>query len=330
MQHLRLGHTRLRVPEPFRCLRRSGTASSPSLAPPAKKQRVLLGQGGPHRGATRQCYRRLLRRWDSSVLFDLLRSERDRHRGGARESRAALLGRVRPDLQLLPAVQKIVGRPTWWCWLLLLAIIPFIGAVALFVLWIIVAIDLSKSFGHDIPFALGLIFLSIIFFYILWLDRAPTGVRPLWWQAEVAPSASPASTGASRPTGSLPVWAASCPTGSLPATGNPRLRAAAWIRATSSLRAASRLRATPGLRAAAWIRPVPTWIRSAPRRIPAASVLPAARRLPAASLLPAARGRAPADSSASDRLRAADSVAVGPVRPSALRNPSRRSRRAGA
>ncbi len=29
---------------------------------------------------------------------------------------------------------KIVGRPTWWCWLLLLAIIPFIGAVALFVL----------------------------------------------------------------------------------------------------------------------------------------------------------------------------------------------------
>ncbi len=57
-------------------------------------------------------------------------------------------------------LMKIVGRPGWW---LILLFIPFVN----FVIWIIVMVDLSKSFGHGVGFALGLIFLSFIFILIL-------------------------------------------------------------------------------------------------------------------------------------------------------------------
>jgi hypothetical protein len=55
---------------------------------------------------------------------------------------------------------KIVGRPGWW---LILFLIPFVN----FVVWIIVAIDLAKSYGKGTGFAIGLIFLSVIFILIL-------------------------------------------------------------------------------------------------------------------------------------------------------------------
>jgi hypothetical protein len=66
---------------------------------------------------------------------------------------------------------KVVGRPAWWTALILLAIIPIVGGLALFVIYIIVAIDLAKSFGHSGAFAIGLIIpvVSLVFFYILWL-----------------------------------------------------------------------------------------------------------------------------------------------------------------
>ena len=55
---------------------------------------------------------------------------------------------------------KIVGRPWWW---LLLYFIPFVGFITL----IIVANDVSKSFGKGVGFTLGLIFLPFIFVPIL-------------------------------------------------------------------------------------------------------------------------------------------------------------------
>jgi hypothetical protein len=55
---------------------------------------------------------------------------------------------------------KVVGRPWWWFVLLL---IPLVG----FVIYIIITNDLSKSFGHGAGFTLGLLFLSLIFYYIL-------------------------------------------------------------------------------------------------------------------------------------------------------------------
>ena len=55
---------------------------------------------------------------------------------------------------------KIVGRPGWW---LVLYLVPFVNIV----IWIIVSVDLAKSFGKGTGFALGLIFLTPIFYLIL-------------------------------------------------------------------------------------------------------------------------------------------------------------------
>jgi hypothetical protein len=74
---------------------------------------------------------------------------------------------------------KIAGRPTWWTWFVLLPIIPFLGSLAFLVIAIIVLHDVSKSFGHGGGFTVGLVLLSIIFWYILWLGssqyRGPAG-----------------------------------------------------------------------------------------------------------------------------------------------------------
>ena len=60
---------------------------------------------------------------------------------------------------------KIVGRPGWW---LILFLIPFVG----FIIWIIVAYDLARSFGHGAGFTIGLILLSWIFLLILGLNSS--------------------------------------------------------------------------------------------------------------------------------------------------------------
>lgn len=57
-------------------------------------------------------------------------------------------------------VLEIVGRPIWWIFLLL---IPVVG----FVVTIIVAIDLAKSFGHGALYGFGLAFFSFVFGPIL-------------------------------------------------------------------------------------------------------------------------------------------------------------------
>lgn len=55
---------------------------------------------------------------------------------------------------------KIVGRPIWW---ILLMLIPLVN----FVIIIIVYIDLAKSFGKGVGFAIGILLLGFIFVPIL-------------------------------------------------------------------------------------------------------------------------------------------------------------------
>jgi hypothetical protein len=62
---------------------------------------------------------------------------------------------------------KVIGRPGWWILLFLLAIIPFVGWIAVLVLGIIIAIDLAKSFAKSSGFAVGLFLLNFIFVPIL-------------------------------------------------------------------------------------------------------------------------------------------------------------------
>jgi hypothetical protein len=58
----------------------------------------------------------------------------------------------------------IAGKPWWW---ILLCLIPLVNIIVL----IIVYVSLARNFGKGVGFALGLMFLSFIFFPILaWGD----------------------------------------------------------------------------------------------------------------------------------------------------------------
>lgn len=62
----------------------------------------------------------------------------------------------------------ICGKPWWWMLIMIFAgIIPFAGPIVVLVFTIMLYVALSKSFGHGVGFALGLIFLSPIFIMIL-------------------------------------------------------------------------------------------------------------------------------------------------------------------
>jgi hypothetical protein len=55
---------------------------------------------------------------------------------------------------------KIIGREWWW---ILLLLIPIVNIVV----WVIVSLDLAKSFGRGTGFGIGLFFLPFIFSLIL-------------------------------------------------------------------------------------------------------------------------------------------------------------------
>lgn len=65
-------------------------------------------------------------------------------------------------------VLQIVGRPAWW---VILCLIPVVN----FIVVIILAIDLAKSYGKDTMFAFGLLLLTPIFLPILAFGKAQYG-----------------------------------------------------------------------------------------------------------------------------------------------------------
>jgi len=60
---------------------------------------------------------------------------------------------------------KVVGRPWWW---LLLLLVPLVNVVVL----VVVFHDLSRSFGHGAGFTVGLVLLTVVFYFVLWLDSS--------------------------------------------------------------------------------------------------------------------------------------------------------------
>jgi hypothetical protein len=60
---------------------------------------------------------------------------------------------------------KVAGRPGWW---VILMFIPFVNLI----IWIILCIDVAKSFGKGAGFGIGLLLLPIIFFPILGFGNA--------------------------------------------------------------------------------------------------------------------------------------------------------------
>lgn len=83
---------------------------------------------------------------------------------------------------------QIVGRPWWWLLLMLASIIPFVGWIVSLVVSIIVANDLSKSFGKGVGMTVLLVLLPVIGYPILGFGDAkyagpaaagqPGGVQP--------------------------------------------------------------------------------------------------------------------------------------------------------
>lgn len=59
----------------------------------------------------------------------------------------------------------IVGRPIWW---FLLLLIPLVNVVV----WIVLSIDLARSFGKDAAYGIGLAFLPFIFHPMLAFGEA--------------------------------------------------------------------------------------------------------------------------------------------------------------
>jgi hypothetical protein len=62
---------------------------------------------------------------------------------------------------------KVIGRPTWWLALLLLAIVPFVGPIALMVVYIVIALDVAKSFGKSPAFGIIALWLFSIVGYLI-------------------------------------------------------------------------------------------------------------------------------------------------------------------
>ncbi|MEX2405717.1 MAG: DUF5684 domain-containing protein [Actinomycetota bacterium] len=89
---------------------------------------------------------------------------------------------------------KIVGRPVWWIFLLL---VPIANIIVLFVVYI----DLAKSFGKSAGFGVGLALLGIIFLPILaWGDstyRGPAAGAPA--SSTLPPPMAPPMTPTSSP-----------------------------------------------------------------------------------------------------------------------------------
>ncbi len=55
---------------------------------------------------------------------------------------------------------RIAGKPWWWLFLFLIPLVNIVIAI-------IVCIDLAKNFGKGVGFAIGLVFLPMIFYAIL-------------------------------------------------------------------------------------------------------------------------------------------------------------------
>lgn len=80
-----------------------------------------------------------------------------------------------PILSLIPIVNffplmAVAGRPAWWG-------IGFFVPVVSFVVWIVVCIDVARKFGKETGFAVGLMFLGIVFFPILGFGSATYDAR---------------------------------------------------------------------------------------------------------------------------------------------------------
>ena len=64
-------------------------------------------------------------------------------------------------------ILRVAGKPWWWVFSILLAIIPIAGPILFLVVWILICNAISKNFGQGAGFTVGLVLLSVVFVPIL-------------------------------------------------------------------------------------------------------------------------------------------------------------------
>ncbi len=62
---------------------------------------------------------------------------------------------------------KVIGRPAWWLVFLLLPIVPFVGPIALAVVFLFVSLDMAKSFGKSPTFGVVALWIFSIIGYLI-------------------------------------------------------------------------------------------------------------------------------------------------------------------
>lgn len=62
---------------------------------------------------------------------------------------------------------RVAGKPWWWVFGVLLSIIPFVGTILMIVWSVFIWHGVSKNFGKETGFTVGLVLLSIVFVPIL-------------------------------------------------------------------------------------------------------------------------------------------------------------------
>ncbi len=82
---------------------------------------------------------------------------------------------------------KVAGKPWWWIFAILLAIIPIVGTILILVWAVFVWHSISKNFGKEAGFTVGLVLLPIVFVPILAFGDAKYEL------VEAAPAPAPAA-----------------------------------------------------------------------------------------------------------------------------------------
>jgi hypothetical protein len=66
-----------------------------------------------------------------------------------------------PVLNVL-VLLRVIGRPLWW---FVLLVVPLVGIAV----WAIICLGVAESFGHGLPYTIGLVFLPFVFATLIWL-----------------------------------------------------------------------------------------------------------------------------------------------------------------
>jgi len=94
---------------------------------------------------------------------------------------------------------EVIGRPVWWIALFLLAFIPIIGSIVVFLVALVIWIEFAKSYGKDLMWGVLLAFFSIIVLPIMAFSGDTQYVGPV---GNNDPNPLTAfSSGGSKPTG---------------------------------------------------------------------------------------------------------------------------------